>query len=419
MRNIRKNGAVALIAGAFLLGPGGDAEAGGFFVRQQSTSAQSSAFAGASARGVDPSHMFYNPATIADNPGANLTIDARIFFPEADISVGSATSLLGQNVTRRGDSGGMADPAVAPGLFGSMALSENWFVGVGVTAPFAVVIETNPTWAGQFQLVRTDMTTYNVNPVLAWRALPGLTISGGLQVQHFEVDLRKTEILPVGFFVFAEALGFLQAEDTGVGATAGVLLEPADGIRIGFGYRSSINHDLEGSAGVDLTGVPVDTAFTDVTLPQVASLGIETRLTDWLTILAEIQWVDWSVFKGFVIDFGSGRPTEIRAQEWRDTWFYSGGARIKLGERTELSAGVSYDQGISTGSGNTLSPDGNRKGVSLGLNHDFSERVSANLSYMHLYLADSAVDTRNQSGTLLANFDSDLDIVGFSVTFKR
>lgn len=419
LRRYRWGKIVALVATGFLGFSYGNADAGGFFVRQQSVSAQSTAFAGAAARGVDPSHLFFNGATIADNPGASYTLDFRLFLPDVEINARRATSLLGADVTRRGDSGSMADTALAPGLFASTAITEDFFIGVGVTAPFAVVIETDPIWAGQFQLLRTDMTTYNVNPVFSWKVRPGITISGGLQVQRFEADLRKTEILPVGPFVFAEAQGFLKGDDTSLGVTAGLLLEPFDGLRIGAGYRSEINHRLMGTAGADLQGIPEDRANFDVTTPQMVTLGVEAQITDRIALLGEVEWIDWSVFNGFVIDFESGRPTEIRPQDWRDTWFYSAGVRIKVDERTQISAGASYDQGISTGASNTLSPDGNRTGVAFGLTREVSETSELRFSYMHLFIADAPINTRNQSGTLLANFESDLDVFGVSWTLRR
>lgn len=421
MSTIRLNTAVAILSAVIFSLLITDAMAGGFFVRQQSTSAQASAFAGASARGSDPSHLFYNPATIVDNPDNNLTIDFRGFFPTADISASQATNLLGQNVIGRGPSGEMTDPALAPGLFVSSALSENVFVGVGVSAPFAVIIESRPSWAGQFQLVKTDMTTMNVNPVMAWKIFPGVTISGGMQVQKFETDVRKTEILQIATPPFTtETLGFLKGEDTGIGATAGLLLESGNGARLGIGYRSAVKHEMKGTAGVKSPIVPVDTAFFDITLPQVVTIGGELPLGDRITLLGETQWIDWSVFEGFIIDFGSGRPTEVRGQDWRDTWFVSGGVRVKVSDSTDVSAGVSYDQGISKGAGgNTLSPDGDRTGVSLGLTRQISETTTASLSYMHLFIDDSPINVQNQSGTLTANFASDLDIVGFSLTFRR
>lgn len=395
------------------------AVAGGFFVRQQSTSALSSAFAGASARGLDPSHMFFNPATIVDNQNTNITVDTRLFLPDADIEVTSATNLLGADVTSRGNSGSMVDPALAPGLFVSSALSDDVFFGIGVSAPFAVVIESNASWAGQYQLVKTDMTALNVNPVLAWKAAPWLAISGGLQLQTFDVDLRKTEF-PLAPFLFTESLGFLKGEDVSFGVTAGLLVEPMEGLRLGVGYRSQVKHRLHGTAGVKLPSLPNDTASFTVKLPQVVSLGIEKRIAPRVTLLAEAQWVDWSVFQGFRIDFGSGRPTEVRPQDWRDTWFFSGGVRVILNERTSATAGVSYDQGISKGSGgNTLSPDGNRTAVSVGVTRSISPRTTLRLSYTHMFIDDAPIRTSNVSGTLNANFESSLDVIGLSLTFQR
>ena len=47
-----------------------DGEAAGFYVRENSTSAQMTGFAGAASQGTDSSHLFYNPATITKNAGS-------------------------------------------------------------------------------------------------------------------------------------------------------------------------------------------------------------------------------------------------------------------------------------------------------------------------------------------------------------
>jgi len=409
-----------LACSVFLLcPPWNTAEAGGFFVRQNSTSAQSSAFAGASARGADPSHLFFNGATIADNPGSAGTVDARLYLPDVEIEADTATSPLMMNILNRGNSGSMADPALAAGLYGSRQISNNLYAGIGISAPFAVVIETDDTWSGQFQLLKTEMTALNVNPVLAYRIRSGIVVSGGLQIQHFDADLRKTELLPLGGPFFAEAEGFLKGDDTALGFTAGLLLKPADTVRFGLGYRSEIKHELNGTAGVKFQGIPVDTASFDVKTPQAVTAGMEIALNDRVALLGEVQWVDWSVFTGFDIGFGSGRPNEVRPQTWQDTWFYSIGARVKLNDHTDVSFGLSMDDGISTSSANTLSPDGDRKGIAFGLTRRISDTAEFRASYMHLFFDDADIDIANQSGTLKATFENDLDIVGFSFTIRR
>ena len=68
---------------------------------------------------------------------------------------------------------------------------------------------------------------------------------------------------------------------------------------------------------------------------------------------------------------------------------------------------------------NTLSPDGNRVGVSFGLTRTILKNATMRLSYMHLFISDSRIDIDNQSGTLKAKFSSEMDIFGLSLTIRR
>ena len=62
MRRLASRWAVA--AGAMALAGGGHAHAAGFALKEQSTTAQGNAFAGATAGADDVSYMFFNPAAL-------------------------------------------------------------------------------------------------------------------------------------------------------------------------------------------------------------------------------------------------------------------------------------------------------------------------------------------------------------------
>ena len=67
MTNLLKRGLLAgcaVSSGLMLYQP--EANAAGFYVREHSTSAMITGFAGAASQGTDSSHLFYNPATIAN-----------------------------------------------------------------------------------------------------------------------------------------------------------------------------------------------------------------------------------------------------------------------------------------------------------------------------------------------------------------
>ena len=94
------------------------------------------------------------------------------------------------------------------------------------TGPFAVDIQTNQTWLGRFQVTKTNMRAFNVNPVFAYRLADWVTIGGGLQVQYFDANLQNVQPSPLPFGP-PTGTGYLLGDGWGVGFTAGVLFEPS------------------------------------------------------------------------------------------------------------------------------------------------------------------------------------------------
>lgn len=392
------------------------AAAGGFYAPYQSGQAIGSALAGSSARSDDAGFFFFNPATISGLEGASVSVDARLFIPSIKIETQSAISPLGTNLTGAGSSGEMTDPQGAPGGFAAIPLAKKLWLGMGGSGPFAVDIEANPNWAGRFQLLETKMLGINFSSALAWQVADWLTIAGGVQVQRFTGEFVKSELVPTPFGPL-EARGFLKGDDWAAGGIAGVLIQPTQSTRIGVGYRSQLSHRLKGTAGATLPGVPIptDTAEFDVDLPDIVSVGLEQRLTPELRLFAEGQWVGWSRFKGFDISFGSGRPNELRAQDWDDTWMGAIGFGYMIQPGTEITAGVNYDTAVTDGGTNTLSPDGNRTMVALGLSQQVMELGTLSLHYAHVFFEDAQVNvTQPRSGNFVGTFKGDLDIIGAS-----
>lgn len=392
----------------------GPSLAGGFYAPYQSGPAIGTALAGCSARGDDPGFLFCNPATIASLPGAAVTIDARAYMPSVKIEASHAISPLGADITNGGGSGSLTQGVAAPGGFAAMPIAPRVWLGIGVSGHFAVDIKTDPGWAGRFNLLETNMRGTNLTAALAWRVTDWLTLAGGLQAQEFRAEFSKSEIIPT-FFGPIEARGFLKGEGWAPGWVAGVLVTPADGTRIGLGYRSQLTHHLTGTAGIDLAFVPIDTARFDVKLPEVISIGIEQRLGPGLRLFGEAQWVHWSRFTGFDIAFGSGRPNEVRSQSWDDTWLVAGGLGYMLRPGTELTAGVHYDTAVTSGGSNTLSPDGARTMIGLGLSQRIAGSGVLSAHYAHVFFDQAAVNVSSPgSGTLVGEYKASLDIVGLS-----
>lgn len=394
------------------------AGAGGFYAPYQSGPALGTALAGATARNDDPSFLFFNAASAAATKSATVYIGAQVFSPSIKLDVRNATSPLMVPITADGSSGEMAETAIAPSFAAAIPLAEGLVLGITGNAPFAAKIEANPTWAGRFQLLRTDMKTTNVTSTLSYQVAPWLAIGAGMQVQEFDGKFEKTELafLP-GLQFPIEARGFLTGKDWGFGAVAGLMLTPADGTRIGISYRSRIRHDFEGRAGLYLPFVPRDTAKYDLVMPDVVSIGLEQRVTPALRLFAEVEWVNWSVFKGFDIALGSGLR-DVRPQDWEDTFMAAVGFGYMVRPGVELTAGIHYDTAVTQG-GNTFSPDSDRIMVGIGLNTDLGSHGRLSLHYAHLFFDGSAIDVADvRTGTMQADFKGSLDVFGATYRYS-
>ena len=101
----------------------------------------------------------------------------------------------------------------------------------------------------------------------------------------------------------------LEGDDVGFGLTAGIKVTPVPGTEIGLGYRSFINHELDGTLKTANAGT-FDVDYDDVNLPDLVTLGIRQRIIDRFRVMAGAEWSNWSRFDTVKIE---GRPCADRS----------------------------------------------------------------------------------------------------------
>lgn len=394
------------------------AEAGGFYSPYQSATAIGTAFAGASVRSDDASFFLYNPATISALEGSQSYLDLRAFAPFARITPDQAVSPLGADVTGDGASGNIVEAAIAPGSVAAWRFAPGWTLGWGGLTSYATDVETGETWAGRYHLLQARMVSMALNAAVSYEVSPKLAIAAGLTGDYFETRFENTAVLPITGVGFVDATAVMKGTDWGMGAVAGLVVSPAEGTRIGVSYHSEIRHCIDGIAFARFPGIPPEATRYRLDLPQYATLGLEQRIDASLRLFGEVQWVDWSSFKGFDISFPGGRPNEVRPVEWKDTWLFAVGFAYAIDAATEVTAGVHYDTAASeSGSGLTLSPDAKKTTVAIGLSHDIAGFGRATLSYAHVFAADAPVFASNvASGSLRGTLDARVDMIGVGFT---
>jgi long-chain fatty acid transport protein len=423
MATNRLQRAVLLTSGmtiAAALGAGA-ASAGGFGVREQSAYFLGSSFAG-SAAGGDISSMFWNSAATAAQSGCNFS--------------GNFTTAFGQ-IKETGEGGTLvtgvpAPPLVVPPLsptstelgttvlipatYGTCQLTSQLYVGLGLNAPFG--LRTKPddtTWAGSPFATSSYIFTTDINPTVAYKLTPELTIGVGLQVEFFSVRLDRGAL--------GSSLGPLSggrafdADDWGVGATAGILWQPSRATSIGIGYRSAVNVSPSGDYTRGATSLPfpagspavMTTASAGLTLPDEVTLSARQYVTPRLALLGTVEWQNWSRLQNVTAtSAGCGGVCEVLNLSYRDGWFYAIGAEYAYTPWLTLRAGIAYEQSpIEDSTRDIIVPDSNRVELSTGATYKYSEKISFDIAYSHLFFEDGtfciANATSNPGGTSHCN----------------
>ncbi len=379
------------------------AQAGGFAVREQSTTGLGSAFAGVAA-GNSPSSMYWNGATLSNTKG--LVTESSYNAVLANSSLNNA-----------------ADGSVDIGTLGLVSSSylayqvnDQLYVGLGLNAPFGFVTKAdNKKFSGSAYGTQSDILTINVNPTVAYKLTPALTLSAGAQVEYVKVRLESK--VQDGLTPGVDLDILTKGTDLAAGFTAGIMYQPSDWTSVGLGYRSSVKHTLGGT----LLSSPVPALNQNITAkldtPDMATLSVRQKVTDSVTLLGTVEWSNWSNMKELRLRNGATGATVPPPVDfsWEDGWFYSVGAEMEWSDKLTLRTGVAYEESpVPDATRSVRLPDANRLWLSLGASYKWSEATDLHFGYSHLFVDDSKI---NQPG-YVADVETSLDIISVGLQTK-
>lgn len=371
----------------------GQAQAGGFALREQSAYNQGWSFAGAAAGGPGISGMFWNPALVTNAKTITFDSNYSLVAPYAEMEpddgfvAGFTPPIVGAPFVPLGGSGGSGDAgqdAIVPATYAAMPIyGDRVFAGVSINAPYGLATKPEPGWAGNLDSYSSKVFTVNVAPTIGVQLNDWIALGVGLQLEYFDVRLKNQT--PLGLLT-------LDGDDNlAVGFTAGIQLKPWDGTEIGLGYRSSIEHEIKG----DQTLGGASFAFeTELDTPELVSLGVRQRVNDRLIVAGTIEWQNWSRL-GTLNATGVGIPVTELPFEYEDGWFFSVGAEYQWSPELAVRAGVGYELSpIDDDVRTTRLPDDDRVWLSAGLTYNWSEKISIDAGYSFLFgLGDTPVVT--------------------------
>lgn len=422
----------ALIAVAF----SGTASASGFQLLEQNASGLGNAYAGSAAVAENASTIFYNPAGMTELKdreisGGLTAINTSYKFTDNGSSVG-ALGTAGNG----GDGGGWG---YLPNAYASWALNKDWYVGLGIGAPFGLKTEFDNPWKGGAQSLMFDIKTINVNPSVAWRVNDVVSLGFGLNWQTIEADYHRLVATANG--ATAATVMKLKLSDDAWGWNVGALFKLSPATKLGVSYRSTMKYDLTGDIKFEGPVAQLGTGSTtnrgakaSLELPDTLIISATHQLNDRIELLGDVSWTGWSSIpevavintetKGTSPLSTAGNSAQVLETKFRDTWRVALGSNYRYTDTLKLKFGVAYDQTPVKGETSRLVslPDNNRWWLSLGAQWKATKDSTLDVGVTRLFVEDSKIDNDQLAasrGQVTGSYKATAWIVGaqYSMSF--
>ncbi len=449
-RSWNKLGAAGL-AGV-LSGVTGSAGAAGFALTEQSVTGLGNAFAGGSASAEDPTTVYFNPAGLTRLQGTQATAAVHVIAPSAELSDSGSRTAFGTPL--RGGSGGEAgETRAVPNFYYARDLTSTVKFGLGINAPFGLATQYDSDWIGRYHAIKSDLTTVNINPALAFKLNDVLSLGVGVSAQFADAELTNAVdfgavcaggeaagALPAGTCAAldlspqgADGSVKVEGDDWSAGVNLGLLYELSAETRVGFAYRSKIKHTVDGDATFVVPASAValtqSGAFRNtgvhahLELPDTASLSVYHRMTPKWAVMSDITWTGWSSFDELRVVFDNpAQPDSVQPERWDDTLRYSLGFTYYHDPKWTFRFGIAYDETpIPDAEHRTPRIPGNsRRWIALGGSYSPSDKLTLDVGYTHLFVDDISINSVEVATghRLVGTYDSSVDILSAQLQWR-
>jgi long-chain fatty acid transport protein len=303
----------------------------------------------------NPSAIYYNPAGITQLEGNNFS--AGIYGIYLDPSYKSPTT--GQTYDNQ-----LRYHAI-PQFFYTYGRT-NWPVsfGLGVYSPFGLGVIWPQNIPGGFNNVATEgkLFTETINPVMAIKLSPTLSIGGGVMANYAKINLQN------------DLLQF-NGDGWDVGYNLGVLWQPYEKLSLGATFHSGTTMNYSGQT--EITGIGSSSANSQWQFPLKAIFGISYRPTPKWNLEFDADYTDWSALGTVNVNQTSPPLSTIPALstiqerlDWESSWYFEWGATRYFDNGWHVSAGYIFNENSVPDAHYTpLVADLDRHFFSVGVGH--------------------------------------------------
>jgi long-chain fatty acid transport protein len=415
----------AMIWGVSVIAPmlgASKAWAGGAWVYEIGSSDVGTASAGRAALANDASTAFGNPAGMT-RLGSQALFALQPLIVTTEFDIGPKTTISG---TDGGNAGGFVPSGAVYGVY---SLRDDLKLGFAFNSYAGGSLSYESDWVGRYIVTEETLLTFNLNPVIAYRVLPWLSLGAGFSVQWAKL---KSEL---AINNAAESLpdGRMQYDDTnfGFGGNFGALFEIDSKTRLGVTYRSQVNQSFNdvpsfSQLGPSLQGLLSQAGVLgaslglDITIPQEVMVSAYRDLTDDLAVMANFNWQDWSQFGNLNVSLSTVPPrSQAVNANFEDTFQAAVGARYRLGEPTMLLLGFAYDtSAVNEANRSPALPVDRQVRLAAGVTYDVNADYTLGFAYEYANLGGADISVTRSSGTVEGDYQTN-SLNVFNLTVLR
>jgi len=347
----------------------------------------------------NPSAIYYNPAGITQLEGNNLRSGIYGIYYDQSYSPPSGAPNSGKTYHS-------SDNLAAVPQFFYTYTPKDWLLsfGLGVYSPYGGSMNWPQDTGFRAVALDASLTYLTINPVVAVKVLPSLSMGGGLMVNYANLDMEQA-LRPTYLSRVVDFYRF-DGEGWSVVYNLGLRWQPHEKVSFGATFRSSAPVTLAGhtkfelsSAHTPYTRLP---AHMDLTFPLDVVLGVSYRPTPKWNLEFDADYTDWSSFGETTIyqhgNIPTGWPQTPNVKlYWQASWMYEFGVTRYFDDGWHASAGFVFDENSVPNAYYTpLVADMDRYFFSVGAGHK-GKRFDFDIAYQFGYGPTHTVTGSNPS----------------------
>lgn len=307
--------------------------------------------------------MFFNPAGMGF---MTSTVDASVGM--AAIASSASADIDGGHYETNSK---ISTPMYA---YAGFKVNDKLKAGITFYTPYGSNINWGDNWPAAILNQRVSLKMYAVQPTVAWRITPKLSVGAGLVMSWGNIDLHKGLIVASSMDQLLAAMGSEQrfgditpasvnlVGSTGirVGVNIGAMYDINDRFTVGASFRSRINMKVPaGDITVSYANEYAEKLLQEqlalmngtqfkAEMPQPYSLvfGATYRPTQKWEVSADAHLTGWSTYKQLDIEMLSEqlKPFDQHiVKDYHNSWAIRLGAKYEVNDNFDLRGGFSVD----------------------------------------------------------------------------